>query len=292
MIWDKKGLIFVVDGKYEWNQTHASVPTVYRVDDNVLRVYFATRDTQNRTNVSYIEIEANNPQNILYVHVTLVPYLKSSGELKTKPTQHSVRELREIGIQPDILVCRSEYPLNEEIKKKVALFCNVSIDYVVNAVDVESIYQMPLDMNREGIDKMVIKKLKLEDKEIDLSIWEDIIYRLNHPSGEVNIGILQKRPTYVGTLFDDNSSCFQGQGVTPPFADGVILELPEDFRFSSLRGVIVDKFLGVSDVYVIGREIYDLRGKPVDNASAVKQELTPEDSKIWVSIEKSYQEAS
>jgi len=131
-------------------------------------------------------------RNIMYVHVTLVPYLKSAGELKTKPTQHSVKELREIGIQPDILVCRSEYPLEDDIKKKVALFCNVSKDYVVNAVDAKSIYQIPLNMYNEGIDSMVMEKLNLDPMTIDLSVWEDIAYRLKHPKDEVVIGIVGK----------------------------------------------------------------------------------------------------
>lgn len=129
---------------------------------------------------------------VLYIHVTLVPYIKSAGELKTKPTQHSVKELREIGIQPDILVCRSEYPLSDGIKKKIALFCNISKEGVINAIDASSIYQVPLLLHNEGIDKIVLKKLNLPEKSLDLSKWEDIVFRLNNPEGEVTIGVVGK----------------------------------------------------------------------------------------------------
>jgi len=107
-------------------------------------------------------------ENILYVHVTLVPYIKSAGELKTKPTQHSVKELRAIGIQPDILVCRSEYPIDNEIRRKIALFCNVSVEAVINAVDVSTIYQVPICLYKEGIDSLILKNLRMHNKDISL----------------------------------------------------------------------------------------------------------------------------
>lgn len=130
--------------------------------------------------------------NILYIHVTLVPFIKSAGELKTKPTQHSVRELRAIGIQPDLLVCRSEYPLDHEIRKKIALFCNVSIEAVINAVDVATIYQVPIYLYKEGIDSLILKKLKMNDKVIALEKWEEIVDRIKHPKDEVNIAVVGK----------------------------------------------------------------------------------------------------
>jgi len=129
---------------------------------------------------------------VVYVHVTLVPYIKSAGELKTKPTQHSVKELREIGIQPDILVCRSEYPLDESIRKKIALFCNVSKNAVINAIDAFTIYEVPLLLHKEGIDKIVLEKLKLEKRDIDLSDWENVVYRLKNPEDTVTIGVVGK----------------------------------------------------------------------------------------------------
>ncbi|WP_022849748.1 CTP synthase [Limisalsivibrio acetivorans] len=131
-------------------------------------------------------------ENVLYTHVTLVPYMKKAGELKTKPTQHSVKILREIGIQADILVCRSEYPLNESYRKKIALFCNVSQSSVINAIDVGTIYEVPHKMAKEGIDRLVLKKLQLEEKESDLSTWEDIVYHIKQPEDSVNIGVVGK----------------------------------------------------------------------------------------------------
>lgn len=129
---------------------------------------------------------------VVYIHVTLVPYIKSAGELKTKPTQHSVKELREIGIQPDILVCRSEYPLDDSIRKKIALFCNVSKDEVINAIDASTIYQVPLFMNKEGADKLVLKKLGFPQQDIDLSVWEEVVYRIKNPEDDVTIGVVGK----------------------------------------------------------------------------------------------------
>jgi CTP synthase len=131
-------------------------------------------------------------KDVVYLHVTLVPYIKSAGELKTKPTQHSVKELREIGIQPDLLVCRSEYPLDEAIRKKIGLFCNVSKNAVINAIDASTIYQVPLYMNKEGADVLILEKLGLEKRDIDLSTWEEIVYRIKNPIDTVTIGVVGK----------------------------------------------------------------------------------------------------
>lgn len=130
--------------------------------------------------------------NVLYIHVTLVPYIKKAGELKTKPTQHSVKNLREIGIQADILVCRSEYPLADSYKEKIALFCNVSKECVINAIDAASIYEIPHKMSKEGIDRIAIKKLALEERESDLSVWEDIVHRIKQPEDTVDIAVVGK----------------------------------------------------------------------------------------------------
>lgn len=129
---------------------------------------------------------------ILFLHVTLVPYIKSAGELKTKPTQHSVRQLQEIGISPDILVCRSEYPLSESVRNKLALFCNVERSSVINCMDATTIYQVPLILNEEGLDSEVIKKLGLEEKEYDISRWQDIVRRIKQPKGMVSIAVVGK----------------------------------------------------------------------------------------------------
>ena len=101
-------------------------------------------------------------ENCLYIHLTLVPYLKAAGELKTKPTQHSVGQLREIGIQPDVLVCRTERSLSRSDREKIALFCNVEKEAVIESIDVDSIYEVPIKMLNEGLDKVVLKKLNLK----------------------------------------------------------------------------------------------------------------------------------
>jgi len=131
--------------------------------------------------------------NAINVHLTLVPYIKASEELKTKPTQHSVKELREIGIQPDILLCRSEHTIPEEMKKKIALFCNVEDDAVIPAYDVEFIYQVPLTFAREGLDEILLDKLHLPHEEIGaLTKWEEIVRKMRHPEDEVRIGFVGK----------------------------------------------------------------------------------------------------
>src|ERR671933_984006 len=113
-------------------------------------------------------------ENTLFVHLTLVPWIAAAQELKTKPTQHSVKELRAIGIQPDILLCRSERSLPDDMKKKIALFCNVEDDAVIPALDVEFIYQVPLAFAREGLDEILLDKLHLPTEEVgDLSKWEE-----------------------------------------------------------------------------------------------------------------------
>ncbi len=130
--------------------------------------------------------------NVVFVHVTLVPFITATGELKTKPTQHSVKELREIGIQPDILLCRTDRPLPAELKSKIALFCNVAEGAVITARDVESIYEVPLVLGEELLDEQILRCLKLETRERDLGPWVELVERLRHPQDEVRIGIVGK----------------------------------------------------------------------------------------------------
>lgn len=133
------------------------------------------------------------PGNTLYIHVTLVPYIRTAGELKTKPTQHSVMELRKIGIQPDILLCRSERELPQEVKNKIALFCNVEVKDVIPVVDCEHIYAVPLALNKERLDDQVVEKLNIWTKAPDLTQWQDVVETLRHPGhGEVRIAIVGK----------------------------------------------------------------------------------------------------
>ncbi|MBI4654610.1 MAG: CTP synthase [Nitrospirae bacterium] len=133
--------------------------------------------------------------NVLYIHLTLVPYIKTSGELKTKPTQHSVKELREIGIQPDILLCRTDKFLSPDIKKKIAIHCNLDIDAVIAAKDVDSVYEVPLVLKQEGLDDLIAKKLLLETKEPDLKTWSQVVKRIKEPKDRVSVAIVGK---YVG----------------------------------------------------------------------------------------------
>ncbi|MBC6606711.1 CTP synthase [Hymenobacter sp. BT188] len=134
------------------------------------------------------------PNDSLVIHLTLLPYLKAAGELKTKPTQHSVRDLREAGLQPDILVCRSEHPIPLEMRRKIALFCNVQINSVIESLDADSIYSVPLLMRKEQLDDRVIKRLKLTGgaQQPDLEVWKDFLGRLKNPTEEVTIALVGK----------------------------------------------------------------------------------------------------
>jgi CTP synthase len=130
--------------------------------------------------------------NALFVHLTLVPYIAASGELKTKPTQHSVKELREIGIQPDLLLCRCDRPLPPDMKAKISLFCNVREDEVITAQDVESIYEVPLMFARQGLDDMIVRKLSLDAADSDLRAWTGLVETIKNPDATVSIGIVGK----------------------------------------------------------------------------------------------------
>lgn len=131
--------------------------------------------------------------NSIVIHLTLLPFLKTSGELKTKPTQNSVKTLLESGVQPDILACRTELPINEDIKNKIALYCNVEPDAVIEAIDAETIYDVPMLMKKEQLDIVVLKKLKISGyNETDLSKWEEFLYKFKNPTSTTKIGIVGK----------------------------------------------------------------------------------------------------
>ncbi|HYP29894.1 MAG TPA: CTP synthase [Blastocatellia bacterium] len=131
-------------------------------------------------------------ENALFIHLTLVPYIAASGELKTKPTQHSVKELREIGIQPDLLLCRCDRPLPKEMKAKIALFCNTREDEVITAQDVDTIYEVPLMLSSQGLDDMIVKKLGLRAESRDLRAWINLVETIKNPEASVTIGIVGK----------------------------------------------------------------------------------------------------
>jgi CTP synthase len=135
-------------------------------------------------------------EHTLFMHVTLVPFIAAAQELKTKPTQHSVKELLSIGIQPDILLCRTDRFLSKDIKAKIALFCNVGSEAVITAKDVTSIYEVPLVLSAEGVDTLVLRYLHLEPKEHDLKDWEEIVRRVYNPKAEVKIAIVGKYVEY------------------------------------------------------------------------------------------------
>jgi CTP synthase len=133
------------------------------------------------------------PNNVVVIHLTLIPYLKAAGELKTKPTQHSVKQLLEEGIQPDILVCRTEKPLPPEIRRKLALFCNVELNSVIEAMDASTIYDVPLLMAKEKLDQRVLSKLKMKGEHLpDLTEWKEFLGKLKNPTEQVTIGLVGK----------------------------------------------------------------------------------------------------
>jgi CTP synthase len=142
--------------------------------------------------VRQMKIEAG-PQNALNIHVTLVPFIPTAGELKTKPTQHSVKEMREIGIQPDVLLCRTQMPLTRGVKDKIALFSNVAVEAVIGAIDVGCIYEVPLMFHAEGLDELIAERLNIWSRAPDLTTWQRVVARFKNPSrGSIKIGIVGK----------------------------------------------------------------------------------------------------
>jgi CTP synthase len=149
-------------------------------------------------------------ENTLYIHLTLVPYIGTAGELKTKPTQHSVRDLRSIGIQPDILLCRTDRFLDSDIKRKIALFCDVSEEAVITAKDVASIYEVPLVLKAEGLDQIVLKMLGLPLTEAHTEGWEELVDRVTHPQDELVIHVVGKYTGYEDSYKSLNEAVFHG----------------------------------------------------------------------------------
>ncbi|GAB4248730.1 MAG: CTP synthase [Acidobacteriota bacterium] len=135
-------------------------------------------------------------ENSMFIHLTLVPYIPAAGELKSKPTQHSVKELRAIGIQPDVILCRTDRDLPREIKNKIGLFCNVPPEAVITARDVETIYEVPLSFHREGLDAIIVRHLQLPESPCVLDQWEELVRKLKNPKDEVTIGIVGKYVEY------------------------------------------------------------------------------------------------
>jgi CTP synthase len=138
------------------------------------------------------QLKLEHRREVLFVHVTLVPFIRAAREMKTKPTQHSVKELREIGIQPDVLLCRTEAPLADDVREKIALFCNVPTEAVIAAVDVDSIYEVPRVFHEGGLDALVVRELGLEAGDPDLKSWDEYVHRVLNPTRECTIGVVGK----------------------------------------------------------------------------------------------------
>ena len=137
-------------------------------------------------------IYEEGPENSMVIHLTLIPYLSATGELKTKPTQHSVKTLMELGLKADVLVCRTEKVLSDEIKNKLALFCNVRFDCVIQSIDVETIYDVPIKMMDEGLDKVTLEKFNIKESEPNLDKWKNFLHKLKNPTHQINIGLVGK----------------------------------------------------------------------------------------------------
>ena len=149
-------------------------------------------------------------ENAIYIHLTLVPYIGTAGELKTKPTQHSVRDLRSIGIQPDILLCRTDRFLDADIKRKIALFCDVAEEAVITALDVETIYEVPLVLAAEGLDHIVLKLLDLPQTQAHTEAWQELVNRIKHPTDELTIHVVGKYTGYEDSYKSLNEALFHG----------------------------------------------------------------------------------
>ena len=149
-------------------------------------------------------------EHTLYIHLTLVPFIGSAGELKTKPTQHSVRDLRSIGIQPDLLLCRTDRSLDRDLKQKIALFCDVEEEAVITARDVDTIYEVPLELRDEGADRVVLQRLGLPASVGDMSAWEALVHNIKHPDDELTIHVVGKYTGYEDSYKSLNEALYHG----------------------------------------------------------------------------------
>ncbi len=192
--------------------------------------------------------------NCVFIHVTLVPWIAAAGELKTKPTQHSVKELRSLGIQPDILLCRTETDLSREIKEKIALFCDVDKSAVIAARDVDSVYQVPSNFAQQGVDEKILQLLGMTPPERDLGAWENMIDRLRHPVDEVTIGIIGKYVDYEDSYKSLKEALLHGGlghrltvGLRWVEAEGIMAETAER-QLGDLDGIVVPGGFGLRGI--------------------------------------------
>ncbi len=209
------------------------------------------------------------PSRAIFVHLTLVPWIQAAQELKTKPTQHSVREMRAIGIQPDILICRCDRELPSDIKKKIALFCNVSEDQVIAAPDVANIYEVPLRFCTEGIDEIITKLLDLPYRKRDLGAWNDLVQRAGSPKTEVTIGMIGKYVSYEDSYKSLNEALDHGGfpkqiKVHLEFLESGRLEEHDfDEELAGLDGVLVPGGFGLRGVEGMIRAIAFARERKI-----------------------------
>lgn len=196
-------------------------------------------------------------ENVLYIHLTLVPFIKSANEFKTKPTQHSVNELRRIGIQPDIILCRTERPLPKEAKDKIALFCNVSKEAVIEGIDTDNIYKIPLIFKEQKLDWLICQYLSLKTKEIGLKTWQawlEFVDRLENSKGEVNIAIVGKytslRDAYKSVIEAVNHAC-GNLSLKPNIKWIEATELEEEAKKKG-KEILKDYFGDISGIIVPG----------------------------------------
>jgi CTP synthase len=184
-------------------------------------------------------------ENTLYIHLTLVPFIGSAGELKTKPTQHSVRDLRSIGIQPDVLLCRTDRELEDDLKRKIALFCDVEENAVITARDVSSIYEVPLNLAGQGLDTILLSKLHLPETEPHMEDWEDLVERIRNPLDEITIHFVGKYVEYEDSYKSINEALYHGGfrhrlRVKLKYVEAEALEQPDGLRLlSDAVGILV-----------------------------------------------------
>jgi CTP synthase len=196
-------------------------------------------------------------QNAMFIHLTLVPYIAAAGEVKTKPTQHSVRELMEIGIQPDVLICRTERALSDDVKRKIALFCNVEFGNVIESVDVPTIYQIPIEFHAQGLDDRVVHHLGLEGDAPapDLTTWEKMVDRIVQPHDRVRIAVVGKYTQFVDSYKSVQEALIHG-GIANDVGVDIAWTSSDDFTsperaqelLSSFHGLLVPGGFGVRGV--------------------------------------------
>lgn len=209
-------------------------------------------------------------ERVVFVHLTLVPYIKTASELKTKPTQHSVRKLTEIGIQPDILVCRSEMTLSDELRQKIALFCNVPLQGVIEGRDCETVYQVPLMLHQEGLDAMVLSILRVEPgRQVNLKPWEEMVETILHPPREIEIAVVGKY-THLRDAYKSIIEAFTHAGVANRvrvrirWVESSILEAePPEACLDGVHGLLVPGGFGVRGIEGMVRAIRWVRGQKV-----------------------------